>query len=90
LRGVRDAMEKIVGVEVEAADGKIFETPISRLVSLQAKIISENPAITRVLYTVTDTAEKRPYVITIRAVQTKDFLTALVSEIPWEAPGKDR
>jgi GMP synthase (glutamine-hydrolysing) len=85
VEGGKRRYGKIVGVEVEAADGKIFETPISRLVSLQAKIISENPAITRVLYTVTDTAEKRPYVITIRAVQTKDFLTALVSEIPWEA-----
>ncbi len=75
---------KIVGVKVETAEGKIFQTPISRLVSLQAKIISENPSITRVLYAVNELAEKKPYAISIRAVQTRDFLTAEVSEIPWK------
>jgi GMP synthase (glutamine-hydrolysing) len=75
---------KIVGIKVEAADGKILQIPISRLVSLQASIISENPTITRVLYAIAEEAEKRPYVISIRAVQTKDFLTAQVAEIPWK------
>ncbi|MEM3578918.1 MAG: ATP-binding protein [Candidatus Bathyarchaeia archaeon] len=75
---------KIVGVKVETADGKIFHAPVSRLVSLQAKITSENPTITRVLYAIDETSERKPYVISIRAVKTKDFLTAEVSEIPWE------
>jgi GMP synthase (glutamine-hydrolysing) len=75
---------KIVGVKVEAANGKILQIPISRLISLQASIISENPTITRVLYAIAEEAEKKPYVISIRAVQTKDFLTAQVAEIPWK------
>jgi len=28
-------------------------------------------------------AQRKPYVIGMRSVQTKDFLTAKVSEIPW-------
>ncbi|MEM3162315.1 MAG: GMP synthase, partial [Candidatus Bathyarchaeia archaeon] len=39
---------------------------------------------TRVLYAVKDLPQNNPYVVAIRAVQTEDFLTAQVSEIPWE------
>jgi GMP synthase (glutamine-hydrolysing) len=53
------------------------------MVSLQKKIITENPKITRVFYAVNGSSAKKPYVIGIRAIQTKDFLTAQVSEIPW-------
>ncbi|MBS7607853.1 MAG: ATP-binding protein [Candidatus Bathyarchaeia archaeon] len=84
VEGGKRRYGKIVGVKVETLDGKVFQVPISRLVSLQAKIISENPAITRVLYAVDELAEKKPYIISIRAVQTRDFLTAEVSEIPWK------
>ncbi|MEM2336041.1 MAG: ATP-binding protein [Candidatus Bathyarchaeia archaeon] len=75
---------KIVGIKAETAEGKTYQTDIPKLVSLQAKITSENPTITRVLYAVREMPEKKPYVISIRAVQTKDFLTAQVSEIPWK------
>ncbi|MCS7124060.1 MAG: GMP synthase [Candidatus Bathyarchaeota archaeon] len=84
VEGGKRRYGKIVGLKAETPDGKVFQTLVSRLVSLQAKIINENPAITRVLYAVEDTAEKKPYVIGVRAVQTKDFLTAEVSEIPWK------
>jgi GMP synthase (glutamine-hydrolysing) len=84
VKGGERSYGRIVGVRVTAADGKVFQAPIPKLVSLQAKITSENPAITRVLYMVDELPEKRPYVISIRAVQTKDFLTAQVSEIPWK------
>ena len=30
-----------------------------------------------------DLPEKKPYVVGLRVVQTKDFLTAEVSEVPW-------
>jgi GMP synthase PP-ATPase subunit len=50
---------------------------------LQAAIITENPGVARVFYAVRDIAKKKPYIVGMRAVQTKDFLTATVSEIPW-------
>jgi hypothetical protein len=49
----------------------------------QTTTTTENPEITRVFYAIKDMAEKKPYVIGIRVVQTKDFLTAQVSETPW-------
>jgi GMP synthase (glutamine-hydrolysing) len=74
---------EIVGIKVQTMNGKVHEAPISKIVSLQAKIITENPAVARVFYAVKDLAEKKPYVVGIRSVQTQDFLTAKVSEIPW-------
>ena len=73
----------VVGIKVETLNGKIHQPEIQSLVSLQAKITTEHPEITRVFYAVKDLPEKKPYVTSIRAVQTKDFLTAQISEIPW-------
>jgi len=74
---------EIVGVKAQTMDGKLHQTAVQNLVSLQAKIINENPSVSRVFYAVRDLTEKKPYIIGIRSVETKDFLTAKVSEIPW-------
>lgn len=75
---------KIVGIKVKTASGEVYKVAVQKLVSLQSIITNENPEITRVLYAVKDLPQNNPYVIAIRAVQTEDFLTAQVSEIPWE------
>ncbi|MGB9959171.1 MAG: ATP-binding protein [Candidatus Bathyarchaeales archaeon] len=84
LKGGQRRYGKIAGIKVETANGKVYQTAIRNLVSVQSKIIDVNPAVTRVFYAVKDLPEKKPYVVSIRAVQTKDFLTAQVSEIPWK------
>ena len=73
VKGGERRYGKIVGIKAETVEGEAFQADILKLVSLQAKITSENPTITRVLYTVRENPEKKPYVISIRAVQTKDF-----------------
>lgn len=73
----------VVGVLVQTLDGKLHQTSIQSIISLQAAIITENPGVARVFYAVRDLAKKKPYIVGMRAVQTKDFLTATVSEIPW-------
>ncbi|MEM2320156.1 MAG: ATP-binding protein [Candidatus Bathyarchaeia archaeon] len=84
VKGGERRYGKIVGVRVENSKGKIYQVGVNNLVSIQTRIISENPAVTRVLYAVEDTRENKPYIIGIRAVETKDFLTAQVSDIPWK------
>jgi len=74
---------EIVGLKVQTGSGQLHEAAVLNIVALQAKIITENPAVTRVFYAVKDSGEKKPYVVGVRSVQTKDFLTATVSEIPW-------
>lgn len=88
VKGGERRYGEIVGIKAQTMNGKVHQTPIRNLVSLQAKIITENPTVTRVFYAVKDLAEKKPYVIGVRAIQTEDFLTAKVSEIPWTTLNK--
>jgi len=83
VEGGKRRYGEIVGVKVHTMNGKIHQTTIPKLISCQARIITENPEITRVFYAIKETKEKKHYVIGLRSVQTKDFLTAEVSEIPW-------
>ncbi len=84
VKGGKRRYGEIVGIKVQTMNEKIHHVTLQNLISLQARIITENPAVTRVFYTVKNIIEKKPYVIGIRAVQTKNFLTAQVSEIPWK------
>ena len=83
VKGGERRYGEIVGIKVQTMNEKIHHVTLQSLFALQARIITENPAVARVFYTVKDMAEKKPYVIGIRAVQTENFLTAQVSEIPW-------
>ncbi|MDI6805340.1 MAG: ATP-binding protein [Candidatus Bathyarchaeia archaeon] len=88
VEGGKRRYGEIVGIKVQTMNGKVHQAPIPKIVSLQAKIITENPAVARIFYAVKDLAEKKPYVVGIRSVQTEDFLTAKVSEIPWATLNK--
>lgn len=74
---------EIVGIRVQTMNGRLHQTAVQNLVYLQARIVTANPAVARVFYAVQDKEERRPYVVGIRSVQTKDFLAAQVSDIPW-------
>jgi GMP synthase (glutamine-hydrolysing) len=88
VEGGKRRYGEIVGIKVETMNGKLHQTSIPRLVSLQAKIVTGNPAVARVFYAVKDVGEKKPYVVGVRSVETRDFLTARVSEIPWTTLSK--
>ena len=75
---------EIVGVKAQTANGFIYQPPIDRLVALQTEILRENPSLTRVFYAVQERLPKQPYVMAMRAIETHDFLTAKVSNIPWK------
>ncbi len=73
----------IAAIKAQTTNGRVYQPPIKKLGALQAKIIAENPSLTRILYAVKEKSLKQPYVVALRAVQTRDFLTARVAEIPW-------
>ena len=83
LKGGRRLYGDIAAITT-SENGKTHAAQLSRLVSLQTKIITEMPSFTRVLYATSKSDEKKDYVIAVRAVKTRDFLTAQVADIPWE------
>jgi GMP synthase (glutamine-hydrolysing) len=83
VKGGERRYGEIVGIKVQTMNERIHYVTLQNLIALQARIITKNPAVARVFYAVKDLTEKKLYAIGIRSVQTKDFLTAWVSEIPW-------
>lgn len=83
IRSGKRLYGEIAAIKVQTAKSGIYNPAISSLVSLQAKITKENPSFTRILYTVKESSQEQPYVVALRAIQTSDFLTAKVTEIPW-------
>ena len=83
VKGGERRYGKVVGVTVETVNGRVHQSAIQNLVMLQATITTKMPEVARIFYAVKDLPEKKPYVLGIRAVETKDFLTAQVSDIPW-------
>jgi GMP synthase (glutamine-hydrolysing) len=83
VEGGKRRYGEVVGIKVYTIEGKIHQITIPKLVAFQARITTENPTVARVFYAIKDLKEKKPYVVGLRSVETKDFLTAGVSEIPW-------
>jgi len=83
VKGGERRYGKIAAITAKMPNGSIHQVPIGKLVTLQTKIITEHPSLTRILYTIQEASEKQPYVVSLRAIQTGDFLTAEVSPIPW-------
>jgi GMP synthase (glutamine-hydrolysing) len=82
MKGEARKYGEILALSCRLEDGKIHQPDLKVLVELQDKIISQNPSICRVLYMIAE-KKRQPYVVAVRAVETRDFLTARVSEIPW-------
>lgn len=83
VEGGRRRYGEIVGIKAQTMNGKLHQTTLQNVISLQARLITENPSVARVFYAVKDLGEKKPYIIGVRSIETKDFLTAKVSDIPW-------
>lgn len=85
--GIRDGQRhygEIAAIKAQSTNGRIYQTSVKNLIALQNQIVNKNSSFTRILYAIRETPQKRPYVIVIRAIQTRDFLTAQVAEIPWK------
>jgi len=74
---------EVVGIKVETMYGKLHPTSLQNIIPLHARIITENPEVARVFYAIKEVGATKPYVIGIRSVETKNFLEAKVSDIPW-------
>ena len=85
IRGKARVYGDILAIKSTGEDGGIIRREIRRLLDLQRAILQDRRDFTHVLYMIAERGIDKPYVIVIRAVETKDFLTAEVSDLPWES-----
>jgi GMP synthase (glutamine-hydrolysing) len=83
VKGDLRAYKRIALVTIRL-DSELFKPTIEKLVQLQVDIISNNPDFTRVAYNITKTPRKEKYIILVRSITTRDYMTAKVTEIPWD------
>jgi len=83
IKGGERHYGEIVAVRAQT-ENRVSQPSVQSLVELQTEIVSGNPSVTRVFYAVHEASRKQPYLIVIRAVQTQDFITAEVAEVPWK------
>jgi len=84
--GIREGKRvygEVVAVKVVASRERILQTSVQDLVGLQGKIMSERPYLARLFYLVGEGEQPESYVVAVRAIQTDDFLTAKVANVPW-------
>ena len=74
---------KIAAIKAQTMESSFHNPSISNLLALQASITARDPQLSRILYTLKESPKEQPYVVALRAIETGDFLTARVSEIPW-------
>ncbi len=75
----------ILAIKSTGKGGGIIKREITHLLDLQRAILKDKRDFTHVLYMIAERGIDKPYAIVIRAVETRDFLTAEVSNLPWES-----
>ena len=84
--GVKEGKRRyggIVALKAETMNGRSHKPSFSSLSALPAKITAGDSFFTRVVYAIDEASQPRRFAIVLRAIETRDFLTAAVSEIPW-------
>lgn len=74
---------RILTVDAIDKSDRCIELSAQNMDDIQRKIFDIDRTVSRVLYRVTDLDRKGKWLIAIRSVETLDFVTASVSNIPW-------
>ena len=86
--GIREGKRvygEVAAVRVVESRGHIHQSTVLDLTGLQAQIMSERRYLARLFYLIRERDQPGPYVVAVRAIQTDDFLTAKVADVPWSA-----
>ncbi len=71
-------------VSIAPSERKTWIENLPRLVETGGKLVSQFPELSRILFAINDSGHRGSYAIALRAVNTRDFMTAEVTPLPWE------
>ena len=74
----------ILLVDTTRNDGKCLQLSSKMFDEVQKTVIGIDDSVSRVLYKISDLSRKGKWIVSVRAVDTLDFVTATVSIIPWK------
>jgi GMP synthase (glutamine-hydrolysing) len=84
VKGDQRCYGLLAGVKLSEESRETYGWLQDRLRQLQTGIVEKFPDITRVALLVKERRGGRPLSILVRAVSTRDFMTAAVSHVPWK------
>ncbi len=83
IRAGKRVYGEVVAVRVLMSKGQVHQRSVQDLVRLQAKVLSDRQHLARLFYLIREKPRPESYVVAVRAIQTDDFLTAKVFDVPW-------
>jgi GMP synthase (glutamine-hydrolysing) len=83
MKGKTRRYGEIAAITCRGEDEAPRQLSLKEMLEIQKAVMRRNRAVTRVLYAVSEKEGRQQYVVVIRAIETDDFLTAKVSDIPW-------
>ncbi len=83
VKGDERAYGRVAGISLARPIRKKLGGDISKLVALEAQVTSSFPSIVRVLYMIDERKRTTKYSVVIRSINTRDFMTAHVTLLPW-------
>ncbi len=84
VKGDERAYGKVAGIGISKTSRKTFGMDVTKLVELEGRVTSSFPELVRVLYLI-DERKTGKYSVVVRAISTRDFMTADVTPVPWNA-----
>jgi len=83
IEGIR-SYGSVAALEVRDKVGKPVDLGYESLERTRMEVQTSFPEISRVLYLLAGREDDEGYFVSMRAVETQDFLTAEISQIPWQ------
>ena len=84
IRGGKRLYGKIVLLTVRDGEGRCLRLSYRTMGAIQKAITSADGSVARVLYGLTDSPRDGAWVEAVRAVESKDFVKARVTNVPWK------
>lgn len=88
VKGDIRAYGRVCALTALDEDGALHKPSLDTLTSAQVKLVSGVPGLTRVIYRISEEERRGSLLVVVRAIRTRDFMTADPADIDWSVLSK--